>query len=81
MLDKILAKFLNKFAKTKQNAFLLAGFFIGFLVFKAWNFGGDYFDSNSYGDNIFLQIFEAIIILAIMVLIPILINRGKNLKK
>ncbi|MBU0619845.1 MAG: hypothetical protein ABIJ23_03695 [Candidatus Magasanikbacteria bacterium] len=81
MLDEIVTKLLNKIAKTKQSAFLWAGFLIGFLVFKVLNFGGSYFDSNSYGDHIILKIFEIVITMALIFLIPILILRGRNFKK
>lgn len=81
MLDEITAKLLNKIAKTKKGAYLWAGFLIGFLVFKVMNFGGGYLDSNSYGDHTILKIFEIVITIIIVFLIPILIIRGDKLKK
>lgn len=81
MLDGIATKLLNKIVKTKQSAFLWAGFLIGFVVFKVLNFGGSYFDSNFYGDHIILKIFEIVITMALVLLIPVLIIRGRNFEK
>lgn len=81
MFDEIATKLLNKIAKTKESAFLWAGFLIGFLVFRVFNFGGGYFDSNSYGDHIILKIFEIAITMALVLLIPVFLLRGRDLKK
>ena len=81
MLDETMTKLLNKIAKTKESSFLWAGFLIGFLVFKVLNFGGSYFNSSSYSDHIVLKIFEIVITMALVLLIPILILRGRDLRK
>lgn len=81
MFENLLTKFLDKVIKTKQSAFMWAGFLIGFLIFKCLDWGSSFFELNSYGNHIILQIFKIVFTLILLFLVPILIIRGQNLKK
>ena len=80
MIDEIATKLLNKIVKTKESAYLWAGFLMGFVAFKLLNLGV-ILDSSFYGEHIIFKIFEIGISIGLVLLIPIFIFRGRGFKK